>query len=79
MGELESNVWFPGAKGMGVDFGLMVGYAIIPSLDVVAGADYVRYGFDFNAIPATNAVVAGGATDTYISGFLGLAFRLAGK
>ncbi len=79
MSELDSAVWFPGASGMGFDFGLILGYSIIPSLDVVAGVDYVRYGFDFNAIPANNPVVAGGATDTYLSGFLGLAFRLAGK
>ncbi|HVJ15433.1 MAG TPA: hypothetical protein VM686_08330 [Polyangiaceae bacterium] len=80
MGELEKPaLWFPGATGMGFDAGLILGYAIIPSLDVVAGVDYVRYGFDFNAIPLDNPVIAGGATDTYISGFLGLAFRLAGK
>lgn len=78
MGELESEVWFPGATGMGFDAGVMIGYAIIPSLDVVAGFDYMRYGFDFNAIPDENVVVAGGATDQYLSGYVGLLFRLPG-
>jgi hypothetical protein len=79
LGELGGAAWFPGAKGMGVDAGLMLGYSIIPSLDVVAGFDYIRYGFDFNAIPTNNLVVAGGAVDTYISGYLGVLFRLPGN
>jgi hypothetical protein len=82
------NVWFPGATGTGLDFGLKFGYGLLPFLDAVAGFDYVRYGFDFNGIPkgqptcATTAdpncqKVAGGASDTYISGWLGMMFHLA--
>ena len=43
--------WFPGATGSGIDFGAMLGYQILSFMDVAGGADYVRYGFDFNGIP----------------------------
>jgi hypothetical protein len=77
MGELDlEGVWFPGATGSGLDAGVEVGYSIMPSLDVIAGFDWLRYGFDFNAIPDDNPVVAGGATDTYLSGHLGILYRL---
>ncbi len=82
-------VWFPGAKGKGLDFGLDLGWQLLPWLDVVAGANVVRYGFDFNGIPAEAApcpdhlcrspVIAGGATDTYISGWLGVMVTLGGS
>jgi hypothetical protein len=81
-------VWFPGAKGRGLDFGLMLGWELLPYLDVVAGTDVVRYGFDFGGVPAEPTpcgplgcrapVVAGGATDTYISGWLGAMVTLGG-
>jgi hypothetical protein len=76
VGDLASDAWFPEASGMGFDTGLMLGYGIIPSLDVVVGVDYLRYGFDFNPIPVGAPVVAGGATDEYTSAYLALLFRL---
>jgi len=82
-------VWFPGAKGRGLDFGLEFGYGFLPFLDVVAGGDVIRYGFDFNGIPSETPcdpvlgckapVVAGGATDTYISGWVGVRVTLGGS
>lgn len=81
-------VWFPGAKGRGLDFGLMLGWEVVPFLDVVAGTDVTRYGFDFNDVPPETPpcgvrgcrapVIAGGATDTYISGWLGVMLTLGG-
>jgi hypothetical protein len=80
-------VWFPGAKGHGLDFGLEAGWSFLPYLAVVAGGDVIRYGFDFNDIPSDPCdpedgcrapVIAGGATDTYISGWLGLRLTLGG-
>jgi hypothetical protein len=81
-------VWFPGAKGRGLDFGLMLGWEVLPFLDVVAGTDVVRYGFDFNGAPVEPTpcgplgcrapVIAGGATDTYISGWLGAMVTFGG-
>jgi hypothetical protein len=72
-------VWFPNAKGRGLDFGMTVGYGVASFLDVVAGADYVAYGFDFNDLPTdpnVAPVVAGGATDRYLGFWLGLRVRL---
>jgi len=84
----QEYVWFPGAKGSGLDFGLELGWGFLPYLDVVGGADVLRYGFDFNGIPNENPcdptlgckapVIAGGATDTYISGWLGVRVTLGG-
>lgn len=77
MGELES-LWFPGATGTGLDAGLMGVYALSDSLGIALGVDVYRYGFDFNAIPENNLVVAGGAVDQYLSGWLGVRWQLGG-
>jgi hypothetical protein len=77
MDELDlEGVWFPGATGSSLEMGAEAGYALTSSLDVVVGFDWLKYGFDFNAIPNDNPVVAGGATDTYLSGHLGILYRL---
>lgn len=87
------EAWFPGASGFGFDVGLFGGYSVLPILDVVAGFDFVRYGFDFADVkkepPPTCATlapqnppcqkVAGGASDTYISGWVGALIHLGGK
>jgi hypothetical protein len=74
-GELES-LWFPGAKGAAFDMGLFGGYGLSEKLGIALGVDYVRYGFDFNAIPPTNPTVAGGAIDQYLIGWMGIRFVL---
>jgi len=79
MGELDKRgVWFPGATGSGLDFGLMLGWQLKPWLTPAAGLDVVRYGFDFNNLPAKPPprVIAGGATDTYASVWLGVLANL---
>jgi hypothetical protein len=85
------RVWFPGASGSGFDFGLAGGYGVLPFLDVVIGFDFLRYGFDLSGIPTANRCpvdmpdpagcqrVAAGASDTYISGWLGAMVRLGGS
>jgi hypothetical protein len=75
----KARVWFPGASGSGLDFGVLVGWRLAPWLSAVGGADVVRYGFDFNAIPSDNRVVAGGASDTYLSVWLGAMVSLEGQ
>ena len=45
---------------------------------IVAGVDFLRYAFNFNPVPTTNAVVAGGAVDQYISGYLALRVSISG-
>jgi hypothetical protein len=79
--------WFPGATGSGLDFGAFLSYEILKFMDVAAGVDYIRYGFDFNNIPddagtsgnLTSTKIAGGATDTFLSGWAGLVFHLDPK
>jgi hypothetical protein len=78
LGELES-LWFPGATGTGVDLGIFGAYPFSDTIGLVAGIDAIRYGFDFNAIPETNRVAAGGAIDQYFVGWLGVRFQLAGS
>ena len=84
-----TGVWFPGATGLGIDAGVMGGYSVLPFLDLVAGFDFLNYSFDFSAIPknlptcATPAntgcqKVADGATDRYISGWLGAMVHFGG-
>lgn len=70
------RVWFPAATGSGLDLGVMGGWRILKWLDVVLGLDVVRYGFDFNPVPTDNRVIAGGATDTYLSLWVGAMFHL---
>ena len=82
--------WFPLAKGNGVSFGVHLGYAFTEMLELQLGFDYTRYGFDFNHIPTAaeqqqrglspipQERIAGGATDTYVSGFLALGIRFPG-
>ncbi len=83
------GVWFPGATGLGIDAGVLGGYAVLPFLDVVAGFDYLNYSFDFSAIPKNQPTcatpantgcqkVADGANDRYISGWLGAMVHFGG-
>ena len=72
------RTWFPNTKTNSIEAGLSFGYQVTPLIGVVAGADFLRYAFDFNPVPLTNAVVAGGAVDQYISGFLALRLSIAG-
>jgi hypothetical protein len=78
--------WFPGATGSGIDFGAFAAYQILPFMDLAVGGDYIRYGFDFNAIPDTAGLpgstaqkIAGGATDTYLSGWFGVILHFGDK
>jgi hypothetical protein len=71
--------WFPKTKTNSINAGLQLGYQVTPLIGVVAGADLVRYGFDFNPVPMNNALVAGGAVDQYISGYAALRVTLLGS
>ena len=78
--------WFPGATGSGIDFGAFAAYQVLSFMDIAVGVDYIRYGFDFNGLPdnaglpdSTATKIAGGAIDTYLSGWGGLIFHFDGK
>ncbi|HXK16497.1 MAG TPA: hypothetical protein VNG33_01735 [Polyangiaceae bacterium] len=92
-GSLQT-VWFPHVKTQSLEAGITVGYRLVSMLDLVAGFDWLRYGFDFNpnpvrcgpnspvhcAVPTqdTTSYVAGGAVDQYMSGFIGFRFHMPG-
>jgi hypothetical protein len=68
--------------GRALDAGLTVGYQVSPMIAVIAGAEFLRYGFDFNPLnPADPKTlkVAGGAVDQYLGGILGARFTLPGQ
>ncbi len=74
-GGLESDLWFPEAKGNGMDAMLMVGFALPKGFEIRLGGDYRRYWFDLNPVAPSAPRVAGGALDQYWGGFLGVAWR----
>jgi hypothetical protein len=76
-GSLGKN-WFPTTKTTSIEAGVSVGYQLSSLFAVIAGADFLRYAFDFNPIPPTNPLIAGGAVDQYISGFLALRVSISG-
>lgn len=73
--------WFPHTKTQVLEAGLLLGYRVLPQVEVVAGLDLTRYAFDFNPIPANAdpTYVAGGAVDQYVSGWLGARFDLPSR
>jgi hypothetical protein len=73
------TTWFPSTKTKTVEGGVWGSYELTPLLGVVAGVDYLRYAFNFNPVPTTNAVVAGGAVDQYISGYVALRVSISGE
>lgn len=78
-GELEKpDLWFKNVGGRGIDGGLNLGFNVTPSLFVFGGVHYLRYGFDFNPVPTTAKWAAGGATDQFLGGTLGVGYRLPG-
>jgi hypothetical protein len=76
-GDLAS-VWFSTTKTTSIEAGLSIAYKVTPLFSIVGGGDIIRYGFNFNPVSPTNYIVAGGAVDQYISGFLALRVSLDG-
>ena len=74
-GGIESEQWFPQAKGNGMDALAMFGYALPKGFEVRLGIDYRRYWFDLNPVPPNPPYVAGGALDQYWGLSIGAAWR----
>jgi hypothetical protein len=70
--------WFPNTKTTVFEAGVSAGYRLTPLVSVLGGVDLLRYAFDFNPVPQMNPVVAGGAVDQYISGWLALRLTIGG-
>jgi hypothetical protein len=72
MGGLTDGTWFPHATGAGVDVSAGVAFHVTSWLDVQARLDTRRYFFAMNP-EVGDPWIAGGATDDYIGGAIGLA------
>ncbi len=75
VGEIGSAAWFPRQSSMGLDANVGFGIELGRSFEIRLMGAVQRYGFTFNPEPG-DSHVAGGATDTYLSGGLWLAWRL---
>jgi hypothetical protein len=72
MGGLTEATWFPRATGAGLDVSAGVAFHVTTWLDLQARIDTRRYFFAMH--PAIgDPWIAGGATDDYIGGAIGLA------
>lgn len=72
-GEIANKAWFPQAEGNALEGMLYADVSIMGALNARARVAYQRTYFDFNS-KVGDARVAGGATDDYFSGGLGLAY-----
>ena len=75
VGEIGSSSWFPRQTSMGLDAHAGIGVELGSSFEIRILGTLQRYGFSFNPEPG-DPKVAGGATDTYLSGGMFLAWRL---
>jgi hypothetical protein len=83
-GQLGERRWFPRATASGMDAEIGAMYEVVPNLSVTADVDMRVYGLTMHSTsgdvgaPGSPGVssVAGGATDRYLGGFAGVAYRL---
>jgi hypothetical protein len=76
-GEVKSAMLFPRATATGIDAGLSIGVRFSSLIGVRAGADFRQYGI-ISGYQAGDPVVAGGATDRYITAWGGVELLLDG-
>ncbi len=84
--DTPANPWFPNTTATAADFGAYTGWQISKVFDLLAGVDFRAYGLDFGAIESSQVdpngeagtIVAGGATDRYVSFWLGLGINWPG-
>jgi hypothetical protein len=72
LGGMTEASWFPRATGAGIDGSAGIAFHVTPWLDVQARLDLRRYFFAMHPEPG-DPWIAGGATDQYFGGALGLA------
>ena len=76
-GEVKTAAFFPRATATGIDAGLSIGVRFSNLIGVRAGADFRQYGIA-SGYQAGDPVVAGGATDRYITAWGGVELLLDG-
>lgn len=79
VGELGEEPYFKNAHAYGISFGGHVGYQVHHMLDVLVGADAQQFRLNFNPVQPTDPRIAGGASDRYVTFWLGLRFVLPGS
>jgi hypothetical protein len=75
VGEIGTDTWFPRISGNAFESTAFAAFALSPKLDLMLSAGLTHYFFDFGA-KAGDPLVAGGATDDYITVSLGLRVSL---
>jgi hypothetical protein len=79
-GEIAEAEWFPRIGGYGIEAAAGVDYPLSKTVSVEVNANFRRFVLEMNSQPsdATEGIaeVAGGAVDLYVSGYLGMTFRL---
>jgi hypothetical protein len=76
-GPISSTSYFPHLSVAGLDAHVVVGYRIIPALEIRAGVDYRRYFYNMNS-QAGDTFLVGGAVDQYLAFTAAAAFTLGG-
>ncbi|HEX9619078.1 MAG TPA: hypothetical protein VF989_03020 [Polyangiaceae bacterium] len=79
VGDIGGPMAFPNAAAWAFAAGINGGIPVFDVFEIAVGLEYLQYAFDFNPVGAErNPIVAGGAIDRYISGWLGVGARLPG-
>jgi hypothetical protein len=74
----EVQALYPNAKANGVDVNLSLGFRITSLIGIRVGADFRQYGLTLHWATGQPGIMAGGATDRYISAWGGLEIVLDG-
>jgi hypothetical protein len=74
----EIQALYPNAKANGVDVNLSLGFRLTSLIGIRAGADFRQYGLSLHWNTGQPGIIAGGATDRYITAWGGLEILLDG-
>ena len=74
----EIQALYPNAKANGVDVNLSLGFRVTSLIGIRVGADFRQYGLSLHWNTGQPGIMAGGATDCYISAWGGLEIVLDG-
>jgi hypothetical protein len=74
----EVQALYPNAKGNGVDVNLSLGFRVTSMIGVRVGGDFRQYGLSLHSTNGQTSIIAGGATDRYITVWGGLEIVLDG-
>jgi hypothetical protein len=79
-GDIAKNAFFPKTTGAAFEGGAAAGYRVTPKLEARVGVQAQRFGLAFNVPynPNMTGKIAGGATDQYVSIWLGISYVFGG-